>query len=75
MGVINAIRSESDYDDALARIEEIFCAEAGTPESDYCEVLVCLVESYEHEHYPIGLPSVSAALEFHVDQTGGPPPA
>ena len=73
MAVIKPIRSESDYNDALARIEEIFGAEAGTPESDECDVLVDLVELYEQRHYSVGLPSVSAALEFHMDQTGMKP--
>ena len=70
MAAIKAIRSEDDYNDALARIEEIFGAEAGTLESDECDVLVGLVELYEQEHYPVGPPSVSAALEFHREQTG-----
>ena len=73
MAVIKPIRSESDYNDALARIEEIFGAEAGTSESDECDVLVDLVELYEQRHYSVALPSVSAALEFHMDQTGMKP--
>lgn len=73
MAAIRPIRSESDYNDALARIEEIFGAEDGTPESDECDVLVDLVELYEQRHYPVELPSVSAALEFHIDQTGMKP--
>ena len=73
MAVIKPIRSESDYNDTLARIDEIFGAEVGTPESDECDVLVDLVELYEQRHYPVGLPSVGAALEFHMDQTGMKP--
>ena len=73
MAVIKPIRPESDYNDALARIEEVFGAEAGTPESDECDVLVGLVELYEQRHYSVGLPSVNAALEFHMDQTGMEP--
>ena len=70
MAAIKAIRSEDDYNDALARIEEIFGAEAGTLESGECDELVDLVELYEQEHHPVGPPSVSAALEFHREQTG-----
>ena len=73
MAVIKPIRSESDYNDALARIDEIFGAEVGTPESDECDVLVDLVELYEQRHYSVELPGVSAALEFHMDQTGMKP--
>ena len=73
MAVIKPIRSESDYNDTLARIDEIFGAEVGTPESDECDVLVDLVELYEQRHYSVELPGVSAALEFHMDQTGMKP--
>ena len=70
MAAIRPIRTESDYEYALARIDEIFDAEEGTPESDEYDVLVDLVELYESRNYLVGLPSVSAALEFHMDQTG-----
>ena len=70
MAAIRPIRTESDYEYALARIDEIFDAEEGTSESDEYDVLVDLVELYESRNYPVGLPSVSAALEFHMDQTG-----
>ena len=73
MAVIKPIRSESDYEEALARIDEIFDAEPGTADSDEYDVLVDLVELYEQRHHPVGLPSVSAALEFHMDQTGTKP--
>ena len=73
MVVIKPIRSESDYEATLTRIDEIFDAEECTPESDEYDVLVDLVELYEQRHYSVGLPSVSAALEFHMDQTGTKP--
>ena len=70
MAAIRPIRTESDYEDTLARIDEIFDAEEGTPESDEYDVLVDLVELYEGKNYLVGFPSVTAALEFHMDQTG-----
>lgn len=73
MAAIRPIRTESDYEETLARIDEIFDAEDGTPESDEYDVLVDLVELYESKNYPVGFPSVSAALEFHMDQTGMAP--
>ena len=73
MAAIRPIRTESDYEETLARIDELFDAEDGTPESDEYDVLVDLVELYESKNYPVGFPSVSAALEFHMDQTGMAP--
>jgi len=32
-------------------------AKAGTPEGDRLDVLVTLIDTYETEHYPIGLES------------------
>ena len=67
------IRTEQEYQVALARIRELFHAEEDTPEGDELEMLVDLVEVYAAEHYPIDPPSPSAAIEYHKDQTGKAP--
>jgi len=51
---IKLIKTESDYDQALARLEKIFDAKPGSEEGDELEVLAYLIEKYEDEHYPIG---------------------
>ncbi len=53
---ITAIRNDADYEAALARIELLFDAPAGTPESDELNLLARLVEAYEEKHYPIAPP-------------------
>jgi HTH-type transcriptional regulator/antitoxin HigA len=65
---IKPIRTEEDYEAALAKIEEIFDAGPGTPEADLLDVLVVLVEAYEEEHYPIGLPDPVEAIKYHMDR-------
>lgn len=70
MANVEPIRTEEEYEAALARIHEIFHAALGTPEGDELENLVGLVERYEDKHYSIDPPSPSAAIEFHLDQTG-----
>ena len=40
---VKPIKNESDHKMALARIEELFDAEPGTPEGDELEVLITLV--------------------------------
>ena len=65
---LKSIRTEEDYEAALARIDEIFHAEVGTPEGVELDELVDLVESYEDKHYPIGLPDPISAIEFRMDQ-------
>ena len=68
MATVSPIRTEDDYEAALARIAEIFHAEIGTPEGDELDVLVDLVELYEDRHHAVAFPSAIAAIEFHMDQ-------
>ena len=69
MSSIKPIRTDEDLTAALARIEEIFEAEPGTPEDDELGVLFDLVEHYEDQHYPIGPPDDPiAAIEFVMEQ-------
>ena len=70
MATVSPIRTEEDYEAALARITEILHAEVGTPEGDELDVLVDLVELYEDRHHAIAFPSAIAAIEFYMDQHG-----
>jgi HTH-type transcriptional regulator / antitoxin HigA len=67
---IAPIRSETDYDRALRRIEELWNARERSPESDELEVLATLVEAYERQHYPIDLPGPLDAIRFRLEQRG-----
>jgi HTH-type transcriptional regulator/antitoxin HigA len=70
MSTIRAIRTEADYEAALARIDAVMDATPGTPEGDELDVLADLVEHYEEKHVPMGLPSPVAAIEFRMEQAG-----
>ena len=67
-GEIKPIRTEQDYEDALARIDTLMEAAPGSPEFDELDVLVDLVELYESKHEPMGYPSPLAAIEFRMEQ-------
>ena len=67
---IEPVRTEEDYNAALARIEEIWDAVPGTPESDELDILAILVEAYEREHHPIDPPDPIEAIKFRMDQMG-----
>ena len=54
---IKALRTEADYEAALARIDALMDAEPGTPEGEELDVLTDLVEHYEEKHVPMGYPS------------------
>ena len=68
MNNIRAIRTEGDYEAALARIEEIFDAEESASEEEELNVLVDLMAVYEDLNYPIGPPNPIAAIEFRMEQ-------
>ena len=70
MANIKPIRSETDYDAALARIFELMDTEPDSPKGDELDVLVDLVELYESKHVPMGYPNPIAAIEFRMDQAG-----
>lgn len=47
------LTNNEDYQLALKRLEAIFDAPIGTPESEEANKLVKLVDEYEQAHYPI----------------------
>jgi len=67
---IRPIKTEADYEAALAEIETLFEAELGTPESDRLEVLTTLVEAYEEAHYAIPLPDPIEAIKYYMESRG-----
>lgn len=67
---IKVIKTETDYQQALERLEVIFDAKAGTKEGDELEILSILIEKYEKEHYPIDLPDPIEAIKFWMEQLG-----
>ena len=48
-----SIETEQEFDQALARFNEIFDAPAGTPEGNEAAVLADLLEAYDDEHYKV----------------------
>jgi HTH-type transcriptional regulator / antitoxin HigA len=65
---IRPIRNDSDHAVALARLEELWNSEPGTPEEDEFDVLSVLVSDYENRRWPILLPDPVEAIRFHMEQ-------
>ena len=70
MANVTPIRTEADYQAALARVNALMDAAAGSPEGEELDVLVDLVALYESRRYQIGHPSPVEAIEFRMDQQG-----
>ena len=65
---LHPIRNESEYEDALAHVDALMSAEAGTPEMEELNLWVHLVQTYEEEKYPIAAPDPITAIRFRTEQ-------
>ena len=64
------IRTEADYEAALARIDALMDGdpEPASAEGEELDLLSLLVEKYEDEKFPMDLPSPVEAIRFRMDQ-------
>lgn len=67
---LKPIRSDADYQLALAQVERLWDAPAKSREAEQLEVLVMLIEDYEQRHYPILDPDPIDFL-LHVMESRG----
>jgi len=65
---IKPIKTETDYTQALKRLEAIFSAEIGTTESDEADVLGLLIDEYEKKRYPIEAPDPIEAIKIRMEE-------
>jgi len=67
---ISPVKTEKDYKKALVRLEEIFDATLGSKKGDELEILSILVDKYENEKFPVGMPDPIEAIKFRMEQMG-----
>ena len=65
---VKPIKTEADYRDALKRLEIIFDAVIGAPESDEADVLGLMIDEYEKKHYPIEAPDPIEAIKIRMEE-------
>lgn len=63
---LKPIKTESDYQNALKRLEVIFDAPMGTNESDEADILGLMIDEYEKKHYPIEAPDPIEAIKIRM---------
>jgi HTH-type transcriptional regulator / antitoxin HigA len=70
--IIRPLRSEADYDAALAEIERYFDKppKRGTAAADRFDLLALVIEDYERKHWPIEPPNPVDAIRYRME-TGG----
>lgn len=65
---IQAIKTEAQYDAALAEVDRLWGSPEGSAAGDRLDVLLVLVESYEAKHHPIAPPDPVEAIKFRMEQ-------
>ncbi len=65
---LKVIKTEKQYQQALARLEEIFDSRKNSKNADELELLSVLIEKYENEHYTIDFPDPIEAIKFRMEQ-------
>ncbi|WP_013324763.1 helix-turn-helix domain-containing protein [Gloeothece verrucosa] len=68
--LLKPIKTETDYQKALAEIESLFDAQPNTPEYERLDLLTTLVEAYEKIHYPIAPPDPIEAILYYLNSRG-----
>ncbi len=66
--IVSPIKSHNDYQQALLRIDELFDAPVGSPESDEADVLALLIDDYEKKHYHIDAPDPITAIRIRMEE-------
>jgi len=63
--LLKPIKNEIDYDNALARVDELMelNPDLGSKESDELEVIVMLIEKYEEKEWAISEPDPIEAIK------------
>ena len=64
------IKTGEEYKAALSQMRALMEAAPGSPEEEDLELFAVLIEQYEKERFPIGLPDPVEAIEFRMDQAG-----
>ncbi|MCO4760823.1 MAG: helix-turn-helix domain-containing protein [Myxococcales bacterium] len=67
---IRAIRNDADHARAMVQLESLWGAEAGSLEAEHLEILVTLIDAYEHKHHIIPPPDPVDAIIFVMEQQG-----
>lgn len=67
---LRSLKTETDYKEALAEIDQLFEAAPETSEGDRLDILTLLVEAYEQQQHPILPPDPVVTLEYYMKSRG-----
>lgn len=64
---IQPVKTDADCRRALKEIEALMTAAPESPEGEKLDVLVALVEAYEHTHYPMEMPDPVKVTKLELE--------
>jgi HTH-type transcriptional regulator/antitoxin HigA len=70
MADVKPIRTEADYEAALAEVKRLWGAKSGTPKGDRLDVLATLIDAYETRLFPMDPPDPIEAIKFRMESQG-----
>lgn len=65
---IKPIKTDTDYQVALKRLNELFDAPIESPESDEADILALLINDFENKHFQIGSPDPIEAIKIRMEE-------
>ncbi len=65
---IRPIKTRTDYEKALSRLDQIFDAPINSNEGDEAEILSLLIENYEDKHFSIEAPDPVEAIKIRMEE-------
>lgn len=67
---LKLIKTEDDYNKAIARLDIIFDAQPNTPEGDELDIIAILIKKYEEENFQLPEIEPIEVIEFYLEQRG-----
>jgi HTH-type transcriptional regulator / antitoxin HigA len=65
---IAPIKTETDYEKVLERLEVIFDSTPNSIEGDEAEILSMLIDNYENQYFPIDAPDPIEAIKIIMEE-------
>lgn len=65
---LKLIKTDSDYQAALDKLDKLFNAKIGSPESDEADVLAVLIDDYEKKYFKIDAPDPIEAIKIRMEE-------
>lgn len=67
---IRPIKTNADYEEALAEVRRLWDAAPGSDDADKLEILAMLIHHHEREREPLPPPDPIEAIKFRMEQQG-----